>query len=410
MISVTEAQKRIFASIKPTEAVSIPIEAALGRRLKNPIYSNEILPSFDNSSVDGFAVCADDVLFASAANPISLKVIADIPAGKTTPTKIANNQSARIMTGAPIPEGANAVVMIEDTNSVQHPAISDAPKAVEILKPISKGGNIRPRGSDIVVGQEIFAGGEKLRSQDIGILAMLGIPSVEVFRKPKVAVISSGDELVAVAAELEPGKIHDSNSLMISALVQNAGCDLVYLGVAADSFDSVQETLLHAAASSPDLIISSAGVSMGAFDYIKNVVESLGSLNFWKVNMRPGKPLAFGTFQNIPFFGLPGNPVSSFISFLVFVQPFLELLSGAKTTQIRKKKVILSEQIESDGRESYLRAKITQKNGFSEAKLTGHQGSANLLSLVQANALLIIPSGVKSCPPGSEVDAWILEC
>ncbi|MCX6064506.1 MAG: molybdopterin molybdotransferase MoeA, partial [Chloroflexi bacterium] len=195
----------------------------------------------------------------------------------------------------------------------------------------------------------------------------------------------------------------------LAALAQKAGCDVVRLGVASDRREAVEEMLDQAANLQPGVIISSAGVRVGAFDFIKDVVESAGSLNFWKVNMRPGKPLAFGSYRNIPFFGLPGNPVSSFVGFLIFVQPALERLGGVETAEKAKVKVVLSEGIESDGRESYLRAIVKRQNGSFIASLTGHQGSGNLFSLVQANALLIIPSGVKSCPPGSEVEAWILE-
>ena len=196
---------------------------------------------------------------------------------------------------------------------------------------------------------------------------------------------------------------------MLAALAEKAGCEVSKIGTAADRYDAVDELLSQAAKTEPDLIISSAGVSAGAFDYVKDVVGSSGSINFWKVNMRPGKPLAFGSYRNIPFLGLPGNPVSSFVSFLVFVQPVLELLSGVTTKENPQVKVTLSESIESDGRESYLRAVIRKENGKLIATLTGHQGSGNLISLVRANALLIIPSGVKFCPPGTEVDAWILE-
>ena len=224
-----------------------------------------------------------------------------------------------------------------------------------------------------------------------------------------MALLSSGDELLPVDAPLEPGKIRDSNTHTLAALAQNLGCEVLRLGVAADRYEAVLQLLDQAVETQPDVIISSAGVSVGAFDYVKEVVESGGSLNFWKVNMRPGKPLAFGEYRKIPFFGLPGNPVSSFVGFLVFVQPALERLSGLEIGSKRRVRVVLSEGLESDGRESYLRAIISQVDGIHYAKLTGHQGSGNLFSLVQANALLIIPSGVKSCPPGSELEAWYLE-
>jgi molybdopterin molybdotransferase len=409
MISVQEAQQRILSHFKPLETTFIPLNAALGRVLSQPIHSEIDFPLFDNSAVDGFALRAEDVSSSSSDNPVDLKVVADIPAGSMENPHISHGQAARIMTGAPIPDDADAVVMVEDTNASQHLVGGSAPDSVKVFKAIRSGGNIRRLGSDISRGQKIFSGGDVLRPQDIGMLAMLGIASVPVCRKPKVALISSGDELLPVEAPLVPGKIHDSNTYMLTALCQKAGCEVVPLGVAPDRLDAIQEILSRAVEASPDLIVSSAGVSMGAFDYIKDVVETSGTLDFWKVNMRPGKPLTFGSYRDIPFFGLPGNPVSSYVSFLIFVMPALELLLGIDLKKKARMKVMLGEGGESDGRESYLRAIVTFENGRNTAFLTGHQGSGNLFSTVQANALIIIPSGVKSCPPGFEVEAWMMD-
>lgn len=409
MLSVKEAQQKILSHFEPLGSSFIPLDEAAGRVLAEPIGANADLPSFDNSSVDGFALHAADVSKTGQSLPLTLSVIADIPAGSSADIQLLPGQSARIMTGAPTPRGAEAVVMLEDTDSNQHPAGTAAPNFVTVLKAVTSGENIRRRGADLKTGQQVLPSGAILRAQDIGMLAMLGVPNVPVRKKPRVALVSSGDELLPVNEPLTPGKIHDSNSYTLAALAQKAGCDVVRLGVASDRRDAVQEMLNQAANLQPDVIISSAGVSVGAFDFIKDVVESAGSLNFWKVNMRPGKPLAFGSYRNIPFFGLPGNPVSSFVGFLIFVQPALERMSGFETAEKAKVRAVLNEGIESDGRESYLRAIVKRQNGSFIASLTGHQGSGNLFSLVQANALLIIPSGVKSCPPGSEVEAWILE-
>jgi molybdopterin molybdotransferase len=409
MISVQEAQQNIISRFKPLETIFVHLDDALGCTLSEPIHSNTALPSFDNSNVDGFAVHAEDVATAHRNNPILLNVVADIPAGSVADVVVGRGQAARIMTGAPLPDGADAVVMVEETDSNHRIVGSAAPTNVMVFSPIANGENIRRRGTDIVLGQEILSAGAVLRSQDIGMLAMLGFATVPVRRNPRVAILSSGDELVPVDAQLTPGKVHDSNTYMLTALAKNAGCEVLHLGVAADRFDAVNDLLMQAADSKPDLIISSAGVSAGAFDYVRAVVESSGILDFWKVDMRPGKPLAFGSYRNIPFFGLPGNPVSSFVSFLVFVQPVLERLTGRIPSETKRVKVLLGEGIESDGRESYLRAVVRSQDAKKVAYLTGHQGSGNLFSLVQANALLIIPSGVKSCPPGSEVEAWLLE-
>jgi molybdopterin molybdotransferase len=223
-----------------------------------------------------------------------------------------------------------------------------------------------------------------------------------------VALLSSGDELVPVEAPLRPGKIRDSNTYTLSALLEGAEVEVLNLGIAADRRESVEELLEKAAAQNVDLILSSAGVSVGAFDFIKDVVEAQGELTFWRVNMRPGKPLAFGKFKGIPFIGLPGNPVSAFVGFEVFVRPALERLSGLETISRPRVRVRLAESLSSDGRESYLRADVHEENGILCAHLAGHQGSGNLLSIVQANALLIIPAGVKSLAAGKDVDAWLL--
>jgi molybdopterin molybdotransferase len=410
MLSVKEAQEQILSHFNPLEKAYIPLDEAAGCVLAESVYADMDLPTFNNSSVDGFAVFAADVSPTTQEKPRSLKVVADIPAGNAANVMISPGQSARIMTGALLPTGADAVVMVEDTNFHQRAAGEAAPRDVTIYKAVRTGENVRKQGADIKRGQEILPATRILQPQDIGMLAMLGVAKVPVQRKPKVALLSSGDELLPVEAPLEAGKIHDSNTYMLEAMARKLGCEDLRLGVAADRYEVVSALLDKAADSQPDVIISSAGVSVGAFDYVKEAVESAGTLNFWKVDMRPGKPLTFGEYHGIPFFGLPGNPVSSFVSFLVFVQPALERMSGVEAAAKARVKVVLAEGVESDGRESYLRALVSRKEGGEYvAKLTGHQGSGNLFSLVQANALLIIPSGVKSCPPGSEVEAWLLE-
>jgi molybdopterin molybdotransferase len=261
---------------------------------------------------------------------------------------------------------------------------------------------------DIRAGEIVLHRGRALKPQDLGFLAMLGIASVIIYRKPRIALFSSGDELLGVDAPLEAGKIRDSNSYMLAALLEDAGADVIRLGVARDNHESVKALLEKAVELRADLILSSAGVSVGAFDFVKEVIESNGRMDFWRVNMRPGKPLAFGEYGTIPFLGLPGNPVSAFIGFEVFVRAAIGQLCGMETAVRRTVRVRCEEQIDSDGRESYLRAGVREENGELIARLTGHQGSGNLYSLVQANALLIIPAGVKCVPAGEEVNAWLL--
>ncbi|MCS6994315.1 MAG: molybdopterin molybdotransferase MoeA [Anaerolineales bacterium] len=405
MLSVREARERILAHISRLEAIFCPLEEAAGRVLAETISSPTDLPAFDNSGVDGFAVRAQD----TAVAPVALPVIADIPAGSAPDFTLQPGQAARIMTGAPLPDGADAVVMVEETDFGQQSAGTPAPVRVTIQKTIQPGANVRYRGADLRAGTKILPAGHLLRPQDVGMLAMLGMAQVPVVRKPRVAILSSGDELLSVEAPLQPGKIRDTNTYTLAALVAQAGGEPLRLGVAADRREAVQSLLDQALEARADVIVSSAGVSVGAFDFVKDVVESAGVLDFWKVNMRPGKPLAFGAYKGIPFFGLPGNPVSAFVGFLVFVRPALQRMAGLNATDQETVRVVLAETVESDGRESYLRAVVKREQGVLAARLTGHQGSGNLFSLVQANALLIIPSGVKSCPLGTEVEAWLLE-
>jgi len=310
------------------------------------------------------------------------------------------------MTGAPLPPGADAVVPVEETDFNNRAPGTPLPKNVKIFKAPELGANIRRRGNDIRHGVGILFAGQLLRAQDLGMLAMLGVAQVPVCRKPRIALLSSGDELIPIGKPLSDGKIYDVNSYTLGAMLDTAGCEIISLGVAADTPESVKAALNKAV--NADLLLSSAGVSMGSFDFIKAVIEEEGTLNFWKINMRPGKPLTFGNYKEIPFIGLAGNPVSAFIGFMVFVRPVIDKMLGRTEQAHGHVRVKLAESIHSDGRESYLRAFVDRKDNHLYAQLTGHQGSGNLFSMVQANALLIIPVGVKSLKKDDEVDAWLL--
>jgi len=411
LLKVSEALQLLLDGFSPVDTESISIIQAYRRILASDIQTNVDLPYFSNSSMDGFAVRAADVRSASPQSPVRLRVIADISAGSVPQVAVGENQAARIMTGAPLPGGADSVVPVEYTNLMRESSSGYSPMQDEVLvfKPVGEGDFLRRKGEDIRAGSTVLEKGTRLRPQDIGLLAMLGIPQVSVYRKPRVALLSTGDELVPVDKPLTAGKIHDSNFFTLSALCMRDGAEATYLGIVPDNADAVERALEKAIARGVDLILSSAGVSVGAFDFVKLVVEKHGKLAFWRVNMRPGKPLAFGHYRNAPFIGLPGNPVSAFVGYEVFVRPALMKLGGLKQYRRPRTVVRLIEKIESDGRESYLRAVVREEDGEWIATLTGHQGSGNLLSLVQANALLIIPSGVKSLPSRAEVEAWIIQ-
>ena len=410
MLSVPEAQQRILSLFSPIpETTFVPLEQAAGRILSADVFADTDLPAFDNSSVDGFAVRAADLASASAQAPLRLPVIGDIPAGSSPSFELGPGQAARIMTGAPLPAGADAVVMVEDSDFNNRAAGLAAPTSVALSRAVASGENVRPRGMDIRMGRLILSAGARLRAQEIGMLAMLGLARVAVRRAPRVAVLSTGDEVLPVQAPLQPGKIHDANAYTLAALAEGAGCEIIRLGIAADTRASVQQKLEAALDAKADVILCSAGVSVGAFDYVKEVVQANGALDFWKVDMRPGKPLAFGRYGNVPFFGLPGNPVAAFVGFLVFVEPVLRRLNGLAAPLRPRVRAVLGEAVESDGRESYLRALLDFEDGKYVARFPTNQSSGNLFSLVESNALLIIPSGVKSCPLGTEVEAWLME-
>ncbi|MBN8654704.1 MAG: molybdopterin molybdotransferase MoeA [Anaerolineae bacterium] len=404
MLTVSEARERILSHFHATATETISLTDSVDRVLGMDISADGDYPPFDNSAMDGFALRAED----TSASSLTLSVVADIPAGSAPTVSLKPGQAARIMTGAQIPSGADSVIPVEDTDFNDRSAGAAAPKTITFSKQIHAGENVRPRGTDIRSGEIVLTKGRTLKPQDLGLLATLGHANVTVYKKARVALLSSGDELLEAGATLEPGKIRDANSYTLAASIVSSGAEVIRLGVARDTRESVTRLLDKAAEEKADLILSSAGVSVGAFDFIKEVIEANGSMDFWKVNMRPGKPLAFGKYRSIPFIGLPGNPVSAFVGFEVFVRPTLGRLNSKMDGGRQTVRVRCVEEIESDGRESYLRAKVQIQNGIAQASLTGHQGSGNLLSLVQADALLIIPAGVKCVPAGSEVDAFLL--
>jgi molybdopterin molybdotransferase len=408
LLSVDEARERILSQFHPVKSETLPLADVLNRVLARNVEAAVDLPLFDNSSMDGFAVRASDVTGANAESPHSLRVVADIPAGSSPTIVLAPGHAARIMTGAPVPDGADAVVPVENTDFDSRAAGTHAPEVVAIQRAVNVGENVRRRGTDLHAGDQVLEAGRQLRPQDLGLLAMLGISSVSVYHRPRVALLSSGDELVDPDAPLEKGKIRDSNSYTLAALIESAGAQTLRLGVARDNYESVHHLFERAVYLRVDLILSSAGVSVGAFDFVKQVIEESGKMDFWRVNMRPGKPVAFGEYKAIPVIGLPGNPVSAFVGFEVFVRPAIQKLGGLIRARRQVLRVRCEDEIESDGRESYLRAEVREEDGMLIARLTGHQGSGNLHSLVQANALLIIPAGVKCVPAGQEITAWML--
>ncbi len=410
LLDVKAAQQKILSIYKSTKVEACPAEKSLDRVLMEDITSPIELPPFTNSSMDGFAVHSENVSSASAEHPVQLPVSMDIPAGAAPSDELVPGYVARILTGAVLPPGADAVIPLENTDANQSSQGRSLPGFVTFFTATKPGENVRPAGEDLQKGQLIFKEGRTLQPQDVGLLVSLGIHEVKVARKPRIALFSSGDELLTPNQALAPGKIYDANRYVLTGLLTKAGAEVIQLEIARDNRKSVVGTLERAHKNSPDLILSSAGVSVGMFDYVRQVIEENGTLEFWRVNMRPGKPVAFGDYKGTPFLGLPGNPVSAYIGCLVFVLPILRHLQGLPATSPHTVKAILKEVLSSpDGRESYYRGILTKGKDGYEAALAGHQGSGNLYSLVQANALLIVPAGVKHIPAGETVNAWLLE-
>jgi molybdopterin molybdotransferase len=408
LLSVDSALERILANVSPLPSEPIDITQVLGRTLAQDIRAEISLPPFANSSMDGYAVRAEDVDTASKNAPVRLSVVMDIPAGTAAKQALGVMQAARIMTGAPLPQGATAVVPVEDTDSTWRAADNASlPEAVAIFTPAKSGANVRPVGEDIQAGQVILQAGRTLRPQDIGVLAALGYAHVHVFRQPCVAILSTGDELVGIDEPLMPGKIRDSNSYTLAALVATYGGIPFRLPTARDTLDDVRRLFHEALAQQPDIVISSAGVSVGAFDVVRTVLEELGEINFWRINLRPGKPLAFGQLRSVPFFGLPGNPVSALVTFEVFVRPVLLKLTG-RPDSVMMATATVAEDIQSDGRRSYLRVKLARDDGRLLARLTGTQSSGALMSLVLADGLLIVPENVTHVSKGETLQVRLL--
>lgn len=407
LLSVTEAKKRLLSYFSLVDPEDVDLARSQGKILARPVVAPFDMPSFANSSMDGFAVNTADIQSASKDNPAVLDVEGDIPAGLFPTKGLTPGRCMRIMTGAPMPSGANAVVPLEAVEYQPNGPGDPHQGFIRMFSPVADGDYVRPVGMDFHQGDMLIPKGVRLRPQEIGLLAMVGIQRVRVYRPLKIALFSTGSELTPLGEPLQPGKIYDANSFSLGTLISQYGADLIHLGIVRDSVKDVKDYLDEAVKLRVDLIVSSAGVSVGEFDFVREVLEEEGELAFWRVNMRPGKPLAFGIYHHIPLVGLPGNPVSAFVGFEVFVRPVILFMSGEKYIDRERYRVRLEEPVSSDGRESYLRARVSLKDGRYYARLTGHQGSGNLFALAQSNAFLIVPSEVKSLPIGAEVDAWL---
>jgi len=398
MLTVEKARARVLNSITPLGIEAKPILESLGCVLAEDVDANYDIPPFDNSQMDGFAVIAKDVATASQDNPVTLEIVENLPAGHAPTRKLVTGQASRIMTGGMMPEGANAVVMVEYTQT-------DGNK-VKLFTSVKKGQDIRFRGESIKAGDPVLNKGKVIRPPEMAMLATLNCVEVPVYKRPKVALISTGDELTPLGEELKPGMIRDSNRYGLYGQVLEAGCFPIDMGIAGDRVD-ILEAKFRAGLQQADVLVTSGGVSVGDYDIVKDVLTKLGEINFWRVAMKPGKPQAFGVVDGKPIFGLPGNPVSSLVVFDLFVRPALLKMSGHTDIFRPTFTAIMENSITNDsGRVHYARAIIEQRNSEYYAKTTGPQGSGILLSLVLATGLIIIPVDA-TLEPGDEVGAML---
>ena len=400
-VTVEEAIELILNSIKPLSGEKVSILEADGRALYEDIVSNIDIPPLDNSAMDGYTVIAQDTKGASKENPIKLSVTGEIQAGGDYLDKIVKSGTAvRIMTGAPIPKGADAVIMVEYT--------SEESDIVSIFRDVKKGENIRLAGEDIRKDSVVLTKGERLKSADIGLLASLNYKSVMVYRSPDVAIISTGDEIAEIGEDISPGQIRNSNSYTLYSDLKRYNAIPHYLGIARDTFEETKEKFIQALKC--DIILTTGGVSMGKYDFVKDVIADLGiEIMFSWIRMKPGRPCIFGTMGNKLFFGLPGNPVSTMISFVQFVRPAILRMMGAERIKKPVVSAILREDIrKKPDRTNFIRGIFTVEDGEFYVTTTGLQGSGILSSMSVANCLIIIPQGIASVDAGDRVSIQLI--
>ena len=408
LLNVDTALENILGNVKALAPESVSLADALDRVIAADIISPLDLPPFDNSAMDGYAIQHADSSGASEVQPVALMVTMDILAGSVPQGEVKSGSAARIMTGAPIPTGTTAVIPVEYTDDEWQKGQSNPlPETVRLFTTLACGANIRRRGENIAAGATIMQSGTLLQPAEIGMLAAIGCSRLDVIRKPKVVILSSGDELVDVHQELSPGKIRDTNSYALAALVRQNGGVPIRLPIASDDLDAIRALYRRALEIDPDMIISTAGVSVGAADLVKVVMEELGDIDFWRINMRPGKPLAYGKLQGVPFFGLPGNPVSTMVTFEILVRPALTKIAG-RQTKPRIIRATIADAMRSDGRRSYNRVTLSRVDDRLIARSTGIQSSGALMSMVLADGLAIIAEGETYVEAGTELPVHVL--
>jgi len=404
VIPLEDAQKRILASVPRLPVATVPLAEALGLVTARDLAATEPIPPFANTGVDGYAVRAADTAGATAESPVRLKVVDELPAGKAPTVPVGPGEAIRIMTGAPAPEGADAIVMVEDT------ATEDDRGVVVIRREAHAGDHIRPAGGDLAVGDAAFPAGSVLGPAHLGVVAGLGQATVDVIRRPRVAVMSTGDELVPPGEPLSIGQIRDSNRPMLMALVAQTGCEPIDFGIGVDDEAVITERLEKAAATC-DAMVTSGGVSMGDYDIIKMVLSRIADMNWWQVAIRPAKPLAFGLLGGVPIFGLPGNPVSSHVSFELFARPALLQMMGHSRLFRPVTPAVAAHDMRrrADGKLHLDRVTLRRDgDGRLLAASAGGQASNVLSAMANSDGLTLLPDG-PGVSAGETVDVLRLD-
>jgi molybdopterin molybdotransferase len=413
MLSVEDALTRILSYFSILEPEEKPILDAVEQTLAEDIVAPFDIPPLDNSAMDGFAVRKEDIEEATPTKPRILRVIGQLAAGSLPTGEVTKGTAVRIMTGAPIPPGADTVVPFEETDEVARKASGQSLTEIAVLADAKLGAYVRLAGEDISKHQRVLEAGTIVRSAEAGILASLGRSKVQVIRRPTVAILATGDELLTPGEPAREGKIYDSNSFSAAAAVLRYGGIPRLLGIAADNLEALKRKLTSAL--DADLLVTSAGVSQGDYDVVKEALATMGEIDFWSVRMRPAKPLAFGTLlaqggRLVPHIGLPGNPVSALVAFEQFCRPVLLKMLGRRVLAKPTIEATLSEPIyNNDGRRVYARAVISRRNGHLFAALTGSQESNVLTSMSKANGLAICPENIAQMNTGQKVQVQMLD-
>ena len=413
MISVEEARERVLGYFGVLEPETRPILEADGQVLAEDVEGRFDIPPLDNSAMDGYALRTEDIRGASETSAVTLRVTGSVAAGQLPTGSVEPGTAIRIMTGAPIPEGADAVVPFEDTDEVERRASGQSLSEIAIREDVPTAANVRPAGQDVRAGERVLESGTVLRSAEIGVLAAVGRSSVRVIRRPVAAILATGDELVDVGQDLQAGSIYDVNSYSLSVAVQRAGGVPRLLGIARDNLDDLDAKLQ--AGLDADILVTSAGVSKGDYDIVKDVLARRGEIELWSVRMRPAKPLAFGVLngpggRRVPHLGLPGNPVSALVGFEQIGRPAILKMMGKTRLARPTLRATLEEPIHNfDGRRVYARAIVTRRDGAYYARLTGHQNSNILTSMARANGLAVCPEDVAVKEAGEEVEVQMVD-